>query len=1152
MRARLLVALGVLWLQAALASAQGTASSPHGELQLDCAECHTPERWVPVTKPPAFHHEKTGFPLEASHAKAACRSCHRSLLFNRVGTACIDCHKDVHRGELGRRCETCHTPKTWSNQREMFQVHSRTRFPLFAVHANLDCEACHKNQKPSEFASTPSDCGTCHGPSFEQARNPNHVLAGFARRCEDCHGVASSNWHQTTFRHPASYPLRGAHATARCAACHATAFKGTARECFACHKADYESTRQPDHLRAGLPTQCETCHRVSAWRPATFQDHSRTRFPLTGAHQRAQCASCHAGGRYTGTPTDCLGCHEDDFRRPTNPNHAGFPTGCLACHSTAAWRPATGVDHDKTRFPLTGAHQRAQCTLCHKNGRYTGTPMDCYTCHQADYGRTANPNHVAGNFPKECRNCHQTAAWRPATGVDHSRTRFPLTGAHQRVECARCHVGGKYAGTPLDCFACHRSAYAATTNPNHVAAGFPTQCQGCHTSAAWRPATGIDHSKTRFPLTGLHVQVECSRCHVGGKYTGTPSDCYSCHQAAYAATTNPNHVAANFPRECQTCHQTSGWRPATGFDHAKTRFPLTGLHQQAQCAQCHVGGKYAGTPSDCYSCHQADYSRTTNPNHVTGNFPKQCQSCHQTTGWRPASGVDHNKTRFPLTGAHQQAQCARCHVGGQYSGTPTDCYSCHQTKYAQTTNPNHAAAGYPTTCQSCHQTSAWRPAAGVDHSKTRFPLTGAHQAVQCTRCHVGGKYAGTPTDCYSCHQAKYAQTTNPNHAAAGFPTTCQSCHATVAWRPATFDHAKTAFPLTGSHQRADCGSCHKNGRYAGTPKDCYSCHQAKYAATTNPNHAAAGFPTTCQQCHQTSAWRPATFDHARTAFPLTGAHQATNCAACHKNGRYAGTPKDCFSCHQAKYAQTTNPNHAAASFPTTCQSCHATSAWRPATFDHARTAFPLTGAHQRADCGLCHKNGRYAGTPKDCFSCHQASYNSTTNPNHAAAGFPKECQSCHQTSAWRPATFDHARTAFPLTGAHQRTDCGLCHKNGRYAGTPKDCFSCHQAAYNSTTNPNHAAAGFPSQCQNCHQTSAWRPASFDHDARYFPIYSGKHKGKWKACSDCHVSASNYRAFECIVCHAHNDKTKLDSKHREVAGYTFQSAACYRCHPQGTH
>jgi hypothetical protein len=108
---------------------------------------------------------------------------------------------------------------------------------------------------------------------------------------------------------------------------------------------------------------------------------------------------------------------------------------------------------------------------------------------------------------------------------------------------------------------------------------------------------------------------------------------------------------------------------------------------------------------------------------------------------------------------------------------------------------------------------------------------------------------------------------------------------------------------------------------------------------------------------------------------------------------------------------------------------------------------------------------------------------------------------------------------------------------GRYTGTPRDCYSCHQANYAATTNPNHQAAGFPTQCQSCHTTTAWRPASFDHDGRYFPIYSGKHRGEWSSCSECHVSSGNYKAFECIFCHEHSTKGWTTTK---VGGYAYQA------------
>lgn len=565
MKRRLLLGLGVLagCLGPILASrAQDAGGSPHGEQSLDCGACHTAERWTPVVRPSGFQHDSTGFALEASHAQAACRSCHRSLVFSRVGTGCVDCHKDVHRGELGGRCEACHTPKTWSNRREMFQVHSRTRFPLFAVHAALPCEACHKDQRPAEFVNTPSDCGTCHSRDFEQARNPSHLLAGFSRRCEDCHGLVSSSWLKTRYRHPDSYPLRGAHAGARCGSCHPAAFKGTPRDCLACHRADYDRTRQPDHRSARIPTQCESCHGVMAWRPAVFQDHNRTRFPLTGAHLRLECDSCHAGGRYAGTPLDCYACHQADYNRTANPNHvaSGFPTACQGCHQTTGWRPASTIDHSKTRFPLTGAHQQVECARCHVGGKYTGTPRDCYGCHQADYARAVNPNHAAGGFPTQCQTCHQTGGWSPAS-FDHSRTAFPLTGAHQRAGCAACHKNGRYAGTPKDCYSCHQADYNGTSNPNHRAAGFPTQCQTCHQTSAWKPAS-FNHDARFFPIySGQHQGKwqSCGDCHVSpGNYR--LFECILCHAHSNKQKVDDDHSGVGGysyqSTACYRCHPT--------------------------------------------------------------------------------------------------------------------------------------------------------------------------------------------------------------------------------------------------------------------------------------------------------------------------------------------------------------------------------------------------------------------------------------------------------------------------------------------------------------------------------------------------------------------------------------------------------------------
>ncbi|MFN8580351.1 MAG: hypothetical protein U0163_05145 [Gemmatimonadaceae bacterium] len=199
----------------------------------------------------------------------------------------------------------------------------------------------------------------------------------------------------------------------------------------------------------------------------------------------------------------------------------------------------------------------------------------------------------------------------------------------------------------------------------------------------------------------------------------------------------------------------------------------------------------------------------------------------------------------------------------------------------------------------------------------------------------------------------------------------------------------------------------------------------------------------------------------------------------------------------------------------------------------------------------CHSDGVYKGKPTTCVSCHQTDYNNSTNPHHIQAGFSTLCQSCHTTIKWPGAPYDHTKnTTFPLTGAHIGQQCIACHASKVYKGLPTTCVSCHLTDYNNTTNPKHSTLGFPTTCQDCHTTTQWQGATFDHDRQYFPIYSGKHQGKWSRCSDCHVNPNDYHVFECILCHEHSSKSSVDSDHRQVSGYQYKSTACYACHPQG--
>jgi NMD protein affecting ribosome stability and mRNA decay len=518
---------------------------------------------------------------------------------------------------------------------------------------------------------------------------------------------------------------------------------------------------------------------------------------------------------------------------------SGFAQTCQDCHGTASWSSAS-FDHNKTGFPLTGAHVNTPCASCHVNNNYNITDTSCVSCHLKDFQGAANPNHVQAGFPQTCQQCHSTANWNAS--FDHATTGFPLTGAHTSLQCSQCHVNGNYSLTDASCVSCHLNDYQTAANPNHVQAGFPQTCQQCHSTANWNAS--FDHSTTGFPLTGAHTNLQCAQCHINGNYSITDTSCVSCHLKDFQGTTDPNHVSAGFPQTCQTCHSTTNWNAS--FDHSTTGFALTGAHAPLQCAQCHTNGNYSFTSGACAQCHLKDYQGTTDPNHAQAGFPQTCDSCHSTTSWAGAT-FNHSTTGFPLTGAHASVQCAQCHVNGNYNLTSTACSSCHLKDFQGTTNPNHVTAGFPQTCDLCHNTTAWQPSS-FDHSKTTFPLTGAHTTVACASCHVNNNYTTVPTDCYSCHKSDYQTTTNPNHASAGFPTTCATCHTTTTWQGATFNH--TWFPTNHGNANGVCANCHTNSSDYSVFQ-CTQCHGGGNSANfRHPNVGGYVYNSAnCYQCH---------------------------------------------------------------------------------------------------------------------------------------------------------------------------------------------------------------------------------------------------------------------------------------------------------------
>jgi nitrate/TMAO reductase-like tetraheme cytochrome c subunit len=806
-------------------------------------------------------------------------------------------------------------------------------------------------------------------------------------------------------------------------------------------------------------------------------------------------------------------------RETTRSPHGPLAIPCENCHTAASWKPVRAIpefDHNKTKYPLRGLHEKVPCSQCHAKPVFTDVGKTCQDCHADIHQRKMGSN---------CAQCHTVQGWQVSVKqINDHQNRFPLFGAHSAVQCEDCHKSaavGQFQGLSTACASCHLTDYQKTTNPNHVSAQFATTCDSCHSFDSWLGAK-FDHNATGFPLTNGHANVACASCHINNNYNLqiAPTDCGNsqCHLTTWQQTNNPTHSSAGpafAVANCSNCHTTAGW-DAANFSHASTGFLLTNGHANVPCASCHINNNYNLTiaPTDCGNsqCHLTTWQQTNNPTHSTSGpafAPANCSTCHTTQGWDAAS-FDHSVTGFTLTGTHASPNptpCLSCHVNNNYTLNSTDCMGCHQAAWNSTPTfggsvPNHITAGFPTTasaCATCHPITKWSDGT-FDHNAFGFPLTNSHALVAnggkvpgCTSCHINNNYNLTiaPTDCGNsgCHLTTWQQTNNPVHPSAGAPfaaVNCSTCHNTITWTTAIFDHSVTGWPLTGSHQLAPagkvvaCTDCHVNNNYTFTSAntDCYGCHITAWQSTPSfggnvPNHITAGFPTSmCSSCHDTITWTDSTFNHASTGFPLTNSHQLAP----------AGLVPTCTSCH-------VNNNYSLTIAPT--------------------------------DCGNS--------------QCHLTTWQTTNNPTHSSAGTPfaaANCSTCHNTITWNTAIFDHSTTGWPLTGSHQLAPAGKvvactdCHVNNNYTFTSAntDCYGCHVTAWQSTQTlggnvPNHITAGFPtSQCSTCHDTLLWSDGVFNHATTGWAL-AGAHVTT--PCASCHIS-NNYALTaantDCYGCH----------------------------------
>jgi len=286
-----------------------------------CQDCHTTKAWSPVDLK-----DHPWWKIQNKHVGVTCASCHtRGYRAGDTPKDCQGCHRKDYDGAKEPKhvgypldCTLCHSdagfkPSSYKHP-----------WPIDGKHTATPCAGCHTGEPP-RYKGTPTACVDCHQKDYDATKsNPLHQ--GQSTICTDCHTTAG--WKPA---HVHEWPLEGKHVLVKCSGCHTgnpPKYKGTATDCYACHKAKADASTFPNH--ATFPHTCLDCHMMSGWKPAITGLHPEAAFALkTGVHSdaRIKCQSCHVLAKGTssgGQNTDCVNCHLPKAGAPATlePHHA--------------------------------------------------------------------------------------------------------------------------------------------------------------------------------------------------------------------------------------------------------------------------------------------------------------------------------------------------------------------------------------------------------------------------------------------------------------------------------------------------------------------------------------------------------------------------------------------------------------------------------------------------------------------------------------------------------------------------------------------------------------------------------------------------------------------------------------------------------------
>ena len=477
-----------------------------------------------------------------------------------------------------------------------------------------------------------------------------------------------------------------------------------------------------------------------------------------------------------------------------------------------------------------------------------------------------------------------------------------LTRAHANFEglsnCKKCHETGKKV-LSTKCLDCHKEIKTLIDSKRGYHSSSEVtgkECYTCHNEHHGRnfeivrfDKLAFDHRKAGFELVGKHQTLDCKICHKpelikvktsqkqSGSYLDLGRECLSCHADYHQKTLADN---------CLNCHNQNFFKPATAFDHKKTKFALVGKHATVDCQKCHKiteanGKKFQAFKGlvfrACNDCHKDPHEN---------KFGSDCRKCHVEESFHKILAFktfDHSKTDYQLEGRHQYVDCKACHKQSLTAKLKfAYCTDCHKDYHKGQLISN----GLTTDCKECHSLSGFKSSTYTleQHNKGIFPLTGAHLATPCIACHKKGvewSFKDVGKRCVDCHENVHLNKISPKYFA---DQDCEACHTVSQWGQINFDHKVTAFPLTGKHAFVTCRKCHINQQtgvtgqwFSGETKKCLDCHaDIHFGQFDSPDK---GY---CSACHGNENWRIPQFNHEKTRFKLDGKHKDVACAKCHK------------------------------------------------------------------------------------------------------------------------------------------------------------------------------------------------------------------------------------------------------------------------------